>query len=102
MHRADLPRGNHYVKAGAKPVKEEAMRLIGVFGQDESVPCATCNHAWDVNYLMRDIGRERLRGEGFAAIVFDDGAVMVNWCPQCDVPAMARVKLPVRELHMAA
>ncbi len=70
------------------------MRLIGILGQDQSVPCASCNHAWDVNYLVRDLGRHRLRAEGFAAIVFDDGAILVNWCPQCDVPMVPRVRAP--------
>ncbi len=71
------------------------MRLIGVLGQHETVPCASCNHVWSVRYLVRDLGQHRLRGEGFAYIWFDDGAIMVNYCPECDVPAMARVQMPV-------
>ena len=71
------------------------MRLIGVLNEHETVPCASCNHTWSVRYLVRDLGQHRLRGEGFAYIWFDDGAIMVNYCPQCDVPAMARVQVPV-------
>ncbi len=77
------------------------MNLIGISGADSSVPCATCSHAWSVNYLVRDLGRHRLRAEGFAYILFDDGAILVNYCPQCDVPAIARVKIPVQELVAA-
>ena len=71
------------------------MRLIGVLNEHETVPCASCNHTWSVRYLVRDLGQRRLRGEGFAYIWFDDGAIMVNYCPQCDVSAMARVQVPV-------
>ena len=67
------------------------MRLIGIPGEHATVPCATCNHHWSVN-LLNDIGRHRLRAEGFATIVFDDGAIMVNWCPSCDVPVSAPVR----------
>ena len=81
------------------PVKEMAMRLIGIPGQDQRVPCASCHHGWDVNYL-HDLGRHRLRAEGFAAIVFDDGAILVNWCPRCDVPVVSR--LPVHAQQRAA
>ena len=68
------------------------MRLIGIPGEDKHVPCATCHYGWDVNYLVNDLGRHRLRGAGFAAIVFDDGAILVNWCPNCDVPAAMPVQ----------
>ncbi len=81
----------------ATPVKDTAMRLIGIPGEHKHVPCATCHHGWDVNYLVNDIGRHRLRAAGFAAIVFDDGAILVNWRPQCDVPTMARVQVPAQQ-----
>ena len=51
------------------------MPLVGVLNQHKTVPCATCNHHWDMRYLVNDLGRHRLRAEGFAAIVFDDGAI---------------------------
>ena len=73
------------------------MRLLGILGQDQSVPCASCHSPWDVRYLVNDVGRHRLRAEGFASIVFDDGAILVNWCPQCDVPTMARVQVPAQQ-----
>ncbi len=74
------------------------MRLIGILNEHHTVPCATCNHHWGVSYLLNDLGRHRLRAEGFATIVFDDGAILVNWCPNCDVPAVAReqVQQPLR------
>ena len=78
------------------PVKDTAMRLIGIPGEDKHVPCATCNHSWNVNYLVNDLGRHRLRAEGFAAIVFDDGAILVNWCPSCDLPAAMPVQAEVQ------
>ena len=68
------------------------MRLIGIPGQHENVPCATCHHEWNVNHLVNDIGPHRLRAEGFATIVFDDGAIIVNWCPQCDMPTSAAMQ----------
>ena len=69
------------------------MRLIGVLDQDETVPCASCHHPWNLRYLLNDLGRHHLRAEGFATIVFDDGAILVNWCPNCDLPAVARVQV---------
>ena len=69
------------------------MHLIGVLDQDETVPCASCHHPWSVRYLLNDLGHRHLRAEGFATIVFDDGAILVNWCPNCDVPAVARVQV---------
>ncbi len=75
-------------------------RSIGVLGEDSEVPCASCHHGWDVSYLVNDLGRHRLRAEGFGYILFDDGAILVNWCPNCDVPTVARVR--ERELHVAA
>ncbi len=71
------------------------MRLIGIPGEDKHVPCATCNHEWSVNHLLNDIGRHRLRAEGFAYIYFDDGAILVNYCPNCDLPAVARLHVPM-------
>ncbi len=68
------------------------MRLIGILGQDKHVPCASCHHRWDVDYLVRDLGQHRLRGEGFAYILFDDGAIMVNYCPSCDLPTSTPVR----------
>ena len=76
------------------------MKLIGVLNQDETVPCASCSQSWNVRYLMKDLGLQRLRLEGFAYIWFDD-AIMVNWCPQCEVPKMVRVKLPVEQPSIA-
>ena len=68
------------------------MRLIGIPGEDKHVPCASCHHGWDVNYLVNDLGRHRLRAEGFACIMFDDWAILVNWCPQCDLPTASPVR----------
>jgi hypothetical protein len=48
---------------------------------------------------VNDLGRHRLRARGFAAIVFDDGAILVNWCPNCDLPAAMPVQA---ELQVAA
>ncbi len=79
------------------PVKDTAMRLIGILNEHDTVPCATCHHNWNVRYLVNDLGRHRLRAAGFAAIVFDDGAILVNWCPNCDVPTMARVVVPAQQ-----
>jgi hypothetical protein len=79
-------------------------RLIGVLGQDQHVPCASCHTPWSVPYLMRDIGQRRLRQEGFAFIWFDDDAIGVNWCPSCDQPAQVRTaqRLDAVALAMAA
>ena len=70
------------------------MRLIGVLDQDETVPCASCHHPWNVRYLLKDLGQHGLRPEGFAFIWFDDDAISVNYCPRCEVPAMVRVREP--------
>ncbi len=70
------------------------MRLIGILNEHDTIPCATCNHSWNVRYLVHDLGRHRLRAEGFAAIVFDDGAILDNWCPRCDLPVVPRVRAP--------
>ncbi len=78
------------------------MRLIGVLNEDETVPCASCHHPWNVRYLLKDLGRFRLRPEGFAFVWFDDDAICVNYCPSCDVPAMARVQVPGQQLQLAA
>ncbi len=67
-------------------------RSIGVLGEHNTVSCASCHHGWDVNYLVRDLGRFRLRGEGFAFVWFDDDAIMVNWCPECERPETAGVQ----------
>lgn len=79
------------------------MRFIGILGEDETVPCASCHRAWSVRYLMQALGRPRLRQEGFAFVWFDDG-IMVNWCPSCEmpraVPAMVRVQMPVEVQHL--
>ena len=75
------------------------MRLIGVLNQHETVPCASCHNPWDVRYLVNDLGRHRLRAEGFAAIVFDDGAILVNWCPACDARTSSQLQ---GELPLAA
>ena len=83
------------------------MRFIGVLGQNEVVPCASCHGQWSVRYLMQALGQQRLRPEGFAYVWFDD-AIMVNGCPQCEmpkaVPGMVQVQMPeaVRPLHAAA
>ena len=79
------------------------MRFIGILGEDETVPCASCHQAWSVRYLMQALGRPRLRQEGFAFVWFDDG-IMVNWCPSCEmpttVPAMVRVQMPAEVQHL--
>ena len=81
------------------------MRFIGVLVQDEVVPCASCHQTWSVRYLMQALGRPRLRQEGFAFVWFED-AVMVNWCPSCElpttVPATARVQMPAEVQHLLA
>ena len=78
------------------------LHAIGVPGQNKHVHCASCSHGWDVNYLVNDLGRHRLRAEGFAYILFDDGAIMVNYCPSCDVPSIARVCAPAEVVQAAA
>ena len=79
------------------------MRFIGILGEDETVPCASCHHTWSVRYLMQALGQHRLRPEGFAYVWFDD-AIMVNWCPSCEmpttVPAMVRVQMPAEVQHL--
>lgn len=65
------------------------MKLIGVLGQDETVPCADCHAKWNVAYLIVDIGRKNLRQEGFAFIWFDDDCICVNHCPHCELPRRA-------------
>ena len=67
----------------AGPLKTVRERLMA---HATTPTCASCHTPWDVNYLMRGLGRAGLRGAGFAAIVFDDDAVCVNWCPQCEQP----------------
>jgi len=75
--------------------KEPAMpRCLGVLGRDRTVSCASCDQTWSVPYLMRDLGRARLRQEGFAFIWFDDGCIGVNWCPECDRPRAPAVVMP--------
>jgi len=49
---------------------------------------------------MQALGQHRLRPEGFAYVWFDD-AIMVNWCPNCEMPtglrgtAIERVQMPM-------
>ena len=78
------------------------MRAIGILGHNQHVHCASCSHGWDVNYLVKELGRHRLRAEGFAYIWFDDGAIMVNYCPSCDLPAVVRVHPPVEVVQFSA
>lgn len=65
------------------------MSHIAKMGEDETVPCASCEAVWNLSYLTEDIGRQRLRANGFAFIWFDDGALCVNQCPHCDQPVKA-------------
>jgi endogenous inhibitor of DNA gyrase (YacG/DUF329 family) len=80
------------------------MRLIGIIDHDHTVPCASCHTPWNVRYLLRDLGRPRLRAEGFAFILFDDDAISVNYCPDCQKPAQVRAPetLHAVSLRMAA
>lgn len=57
---------------------------IAKVGEDETVQCASCESKWKVSYLVQDLGRQRLRANGFAFIWFDDGAICINYCPHCD------------------
>lgn len=81
------------------------MQFIGVLGQDEVVPCASCHEKWSVRHLMQALGQHRLRPEGFAYVWFED-AIMVNWCPNCEMPTAApmtaRGQIPAEVQHLRA
>lgn len=63
---------------------------IGTLHQDEAVECINCGANWNVHTLLVDIGRARLRSQGFICLHFDDDSLGVNHCPHCELPTMSR------------
>lgn len=77
-------------------------RTVATLNRDDSVACANCGANWNVRLLLVDIGRARLRSQGFICLHFDADCVGVNHCPHCELPLLSRDLFPSFDGTLAA
>lgn len=65
------------------------MALFANIERDEPATCYGCGANWNVEFLLVDIGRARLRYAGFTFLWFD-GEISLNTCPHCELPITSR------------